>query len=105
MKRSFSTRPKFLKNQANTKQHLEAELLLFENYSHSSSTLSSKIIEHSKKNKQKNKYTLFYKHTSKFGWSSICLRFSEFEPEIMLDGMLNFLVWYCVWYEHRNGLF
>ena len=28
------------KNQANTKQHPEAELLLFENYSHSLSTLS-----------------------------------------------------------------
>ena len=30
------------KNQANAKQNPEAELLLFENYSHSSSTLSSK---------------------------------------------------------------
>ena len=30
------------KNQANTKQHLEAELLLFKNYSHSLSMLSSK---------------------------------------------------------------
>ena len=29
-------------NQANAKQHPEAELLLFENYSHPSSTLSSK---------------------------------------------------------------
>ena len=33
---------KLAKNQANTKQHPEAELLLFENYSHSWSTLSSK---------------------------------------------------------------
>ena len=33
---------KLAKNQANDKQHPEAELLLFENYSHSSSTLSSK---------------------------------------------------------------
>ena len=33
---------KLAKNQANAKQHPEAELLLFENYSHSSSTLSSK---------------------------------------------------------------
>ena len=33
---------KLVKNQANAKQHPEAELLLFENYSHSSSTLSSK---------------------------------------------------------------
>ena len=30
------------KNQANAKQHTKAELLLFENYSHSSYTLSSK---------------------------------------------------------------
>ena len=30
------------KNQAKAKQHSEAELLLFENYSHSSSTLLSK---------------------------------------------------------------
>ena len=51
----------------------------------------------------------FYKHTSKLGWSSICLRFSQFEPKIMLDGILNFkthfMIWYCVWYEHCNGLF
>ena len=33
---------KLAKNQANTKQHPEAELLLIENYSHSSSTLSNK---------------------------------------------------------------
>ena len=33
----------FVKNQANAKQHPEAELLLYENYSHSSSTISSKI--------------------------------------------------------------
>ena len=32
---------KLAKNQANAKQHPEAELLVFENYSHSSSTLSS----------------------------------------------------------------
>ena len=51
----------------------------------------------------------FYKHTGKLGWSSICLWFSQFKPEIMFDGMLNFkthfMVWYCVWYEHCNGLF
>ena len=71
----------------------------------------------------------FYKHTSKLGWSSVCLRFSQFEPEIVLDGMLNFkthfIIWYCVliwilqwsllniwirtfnwvWHEHCNGLF
>ena len=43
------------KNQASTKQHPEAELLLFEHYSHSSSTLSYKnkgrIPEKKKKNK------------------------------------------------------
>ena len=33
---------KLAKNQANAKQHPETELLLFENYSHSSSTFSSK---------------------------------------------------------------
>ena len=39
------------KHQANAKQHPEAELLLFENYSKSSSTLSSKKIGHVLKNK------------------------------------------------------
>ena len=58
-------------------------------------------------NTRSNTYTLFlYKHTGKLGWSSICLRFSQFEPEIVLDGMLNFKthfrVWYCVWSEHCN---
>ena len=37
-----NARLKIAKNQANTKQHSEVELLLFENYSHSSSTLSNK---------------------------------------------------------------
>ena len=37
-----NARLKLTENQANAKQHPEAELLLFENYSHSSSTLSSK---------------------------------------------------------------
>ena len=37
-------RLKLAKNQANANQHPEAELLLFENYSHSSSTLLSKVI-------------------------------------------------------------
>ena len=53
-----NTRMKLAKNQANAKQHSEAELSLFENYSHSSSTLSSnhsKIIGHILKNKQNNK--------------------------------------------------
>ena len=36
-------RLKLAKNQANAKQHPEPELLLFENYSYSSSMLSSKI--------------------------------------------------------------
>ena len=56
-------------------------------------------------------YSFFYKHTGKLGWSSICSRFffSKFEPEFMLDVMLkfktHFIFWYCVWYEHCNGLF
>ena len=37
-----NARLKLAKNQAKAKQHPEAELLLFENYSLSSSTLSSK---------------------------------------------------------------
>ena len=37
-----NARLKFAKNQANAKQHPEAELLLLENHSHSSSMLSSK---------------------------------------------------------------
>ena len=37
-----NARLKLAKNQANVKQHPEAELLLFENFSHYSSTLSSK---------------------------------------------------------------
>ena len=37
-----NVRLKLAKNQADAKQHPEAELLLFENYLHSSSTLSSK---------------------------------------------------------------
>ena len=37
-----NTRLKLAKNQANAKQYSEAELFLLENYSYSSSTLSSK---------------------------------------------------------------
>ena len=37
-----NARLKLAKNQANAKQHLEAKLLTFENYSHSSSLLSTK---------------------------------------------------------------
>ena len=37
-----NARLQMAKNQANAKQHSEAKLLLFENYTHSSSTLSSK---------------------------------------------------------------
>ena len=39
-----NARVKLANNQAKAKQYSEAELLLFENYSHSSSTLSSIII-------------------------------------------------------------
>ena len=49
------------KHQANAKQHPEAELLLFENYSKSSSTLSSKKIGHVLKNKQKIKCVCIHK--------------------------------------------
>ena len=45
---------KLAKNQANAKDHLEAELLLFENYLSSSSTVLSKN-NRTIKNKQKNK--------------------------------------------------
>ena len=48
-------RPKLAKNQANAKQHPEDELLLFENYSHFSSTLSYKNNGTYSKNKQNNK--------------------------------------------------
>ena len=48
------------KNQANDKQHPEAELLLFENYSHSSSTLSSKNNRTYPENQQKNNYILIH---------------------------------------------
>ena len=50
---------KLAKNQANAKQHSGTEILLFESYSHSSFTLSSKNIRTCSKNKQKNKYVLF----------------------------------------------
>ena len=50
---------KLAKNQANDKQHSETELLLFENYSHSSSTLSSKNNRTYPENKQKNNYVCF----------------------------------------------
>ena len=73
-------------------------------------------------------HSFFYKHTGKSGWSLICLTLSQFEPEILLDGMLNFkthfmecnglfstLQWSLlnvrtwtfnwVWHEHCNGLF
>ena len=49
-----NARLKLAKNQANAKQHPEAELLQFENYSHSLSMLSSKTISHILKNKKTN---------------------------------------------------
>ena len=39
----YNTRLKFAKNQANAKQHPDAELQLIDNYLNSSPTLSSKI--------------------------------------------------------------
>ena len=50
-----NVRLKLAKNEANAKQHPEAELLLFENYSHCSSTLSSKSNRTYSKSNQKNK--------------------------------------------------
>ena len=53
-----NARLKLVKNQANAKQHPEAELLLFDSYSYSSSMLSSKnpkIIGHILRNKPRNK--------------------------------------------------
>ena len=47
------------KNQGKAKQHPEAELLVFENYSFSSSTLSSKNNKRHSKNVPKNKYVSF----------------------------------------------
>ena len=50
-----NARLQLAKNQANAEQHPEAELLLFENFSHSSSVLFSKSNMAYSKNKQKNK--------------------------------------------------
>ena len=47
------------KNQANAKQQHEAELLLFENYSHSSFTLSSKNNRTYSKKSKKPSVSLF----------------------------------------------
>ena len=55
-----NARLKLAKNQANAKQHHEAELLQFENYSHSSSTLLSKNNMAYSKNNQKNKCVSFH---------------------------------------------
>ena len=50
-----NARLQLAKNQANGKRHPVAKLWLFENYSHSSSPLSSKNNRTYSKNKQKNK--------------------------------------------------
>ena len=50
-----NARLKLAKNQANAKQHPEAELLKLKNYSHSSSTLSTKDNKTYSKKKQKKK--------------------------------------------------
>ena len=52
---SRNARLKLAKNQAKAKQHPEAELLLFENFSLSSSTLSSKNNRRYSKKCTKNK--------------------------------------------------
>ena len=48
------------KNQANAKQHPEAEDLLFESYSYSLSALPSKNLGHILKNKEKNKFVCIH---------------------------------------------
>ena len=58
-----NARLKLVKHQANAKQHSEAELQLFYNYSHSSTTLSSKIIAHILKNKRKSKCLFIHEIT------------------------------------------
>ena len=47
-----NARLKLAKNQANAKQHPKTKLLLFENYSHSSSMLSKNNRTYSKKSKE-----------------------------------------------------
>ena len=56
-----NTRLKLAKNQTKGKQHLEAELALFENYSLSSSMLSSKTNMRYSKKFAKNKFVCFNK--------------------------------------------
>ena len=53
-----NTNLKLAKNQANARQHPEAELLLFETYAHSSSTLSSK-------NNKACSYTIIHNENAK----------------------------------------
>ena len=48
------------KNQASAKQHPEAELLLFENYPHSSSTFSSKNDRAYHNKRQRNRYVCMH---------------------------------------------
>ena len=56
-----NARLKLAENQANATQHPEAEFLLFENYSHSSSTLSFKNNRTILKNIQKNNCVSIHK--------------------------------------------
>ena len=55
-----NARLKLIKNQANVKQHPEAELLVFENYSHLHPRYHPKMIGHFLKNKQKNKWVCIH---------------------------------------------
>ena len=55
-----NARLKLSENQANAKQHTEAEILLFENYSHSSYKLPSKNIKiYSKKLSKRTSVSVF----------------------------------------------
>ena len=58
-----NVRLKSAKHQANAKQHPETELLLFENFSHFSFTLSFRNNGTYPKNKQKNKYICIHEIT------------------------------------------
>ena len=55
-----NARPKLGKNQANAKHYPEVEFLLFENYSHSSSTSLSENDRTYSKKKAKNKYVCIH---------------------------------------------
>ena len=78
---------KLAKNQANAKQHSGTEILLFESYSHSSFTLSSKNIRTCSKNKQKNKYVLF------MGFKGKGTNMEKKDPQMNFQRLANVWIW------------